>query len=257
MTGTSVLAIGAVVLGVAWRRRPPPRRAGSLWMSTGRPSAPRRPSPVARLGGTVRSRSGRPPDAELDRHLGWSLLVAAGAALVEPVLAPLGAAVWIAGHWRRARRRRARDERVVDDQADVLDLFLLAVEGGCTPRLAVEAVAEWVSGPWQVALRQVAVTVGQGLRLGTAVEALTVELGDPARPLVVALLDAEHYGTPLAPSLDRLAREAAVERRRRAEERARRVPVQLLFPLVFCTLPAFVLLTVVPLLAGTLPTLSP
>ena len=37
---------------------------------------------------------------------------------------------------------------------------------------------------------------------------------------------------------------------------ARRVPVQLLFPLVACVLPAFALLTVVPLLAGTLRTLS-
>ena len=45
-------------------------------------------------------------------------------------------------------------------------------------------------------------------------------------------------------------------RRREAEERARRLPVQLLFPLVVCVLPAFGLLAVVPLLAGSLPALS-
>jgi hypothetical protein len=33
---------------------------------------------------------------------------------------------------------------------------------------------------------------------------------------------------------------------------ARRLPVKLLFPLVLCTLPAFALLTVVPLLVGSL-----
>ena len=37
-----------------------------------------------------------------------------------------------------------------------------------------------------------------------------------------------------------------------AEEAARRIPVKLLFPLVGCTLPAFALLTVAPLVAGAL-----
>ena len=44
-------------------------------------------------------------------------------------------------------------------------------------------------------------------------------------------------------------------RRRRAEEAARRLPVQLLFPLVLCVLPAFVLLAVVPLLLAAVPQL--
>ena len=38
----------------------------------------------------------------------------------------------------------------------------------------------------------------------------------------------------------------------RAEEAVRKVPVKLLFPLVTCTLPAFALLTVAPLVAGAL-----
>jgi len=40
--------------------------------------------------------------------------------------------------------------------------------------------------------------------------------------------------------------------RRAAEAHARRIPVRLLFPLVFLVLPAFVLLTVVPGLAAGL-----
>jgi hypothetical protein len=40
--------------------------------------------------------------------------------------------------------------------------------------------------------------------------------------------------------------------RRRAEARARTVPVRLLFPLVFLVLPAFALLTVVPAVLGGL-----
>ena len=57
---------------------------------------------------------------------------------------------------------------------------------------------------------------------------------------------------PVAPALERVAFDARADRRRGAEEAARRVPVKLLFPLVACILPAFAALTVLPLLAGTL-----
>ncbi|HSH59547.1 MAG TPA: type II secretion system F family protein, partial [Acidimicrobiales bacterium] len=60
------------------------------------------------------------------------------------------------------------------------------------------------------------------------------------------------YGAPLAASLDRIADHVRRQRRRRAEEAARKVPVMLLFPLVVCILPAFALLTVAPLIAGAL-----
>ncbi len=62
-------------------------------------------------------------------------------------------------------------------------------------------------------------------------------------------------GDPLVPVLDRLSVEARMVRRRQAEEAARRLPVQLLFPLVLCVLPAFVLLAVVPLLLAAVPQL--
>jgi tight adherence protein C len=117
-------------------------------------------------------------------------------------------------------------------------------------------VAPLAEGRWGEVLGRVVQRVEQGERLADALALLPTEVGESARPLVDALLDAEHYGEPLAGALERIGREQAVERRRRAEVRARRVPVQLLFPLVFCTLPAFALLTVVPLLAGTLRSLS-
>jgi tight adherence protein C len=73
----------------------------------------------------------------------------------------------------------------------------------------------------------------------------------PLRTLVDALLASERYGAPVGDALGRLAIEERAALRRRAEARARTVPVRLLFPLVFLVLPAFALLSVVPvLLAG-------
>ena len=74
------------------------------------------------------------------------------------------------------------------------------------------------------------------------------------RPLADALRTSARLGTPAAPSLGRLATEVRADVRRRAEARARTVPVRLCFPLVVCVLPAFGLLTVVPVvLAGLHP----
>jgi tight adherence protein C len=68
------------------------------------------------------------------------------------------------------------------------------------------------------------------------------------------LLAAERLGTPVGPALARLAADGRARARRAALERARTLPVRLLFPLVFLVLPAFLLLTVGPVvLAGVNP----
>ncbi len=138
---------------------------------------------------------------------------------------------------------------------DIVDLFGVAVQAGLNVRLAVVAVAERApAGAVRDALRGALDEVAAGGRLGDALERVpaVVDPGSAVRPLTAALVDAERYGTPLGPTLDRLADEARRRRQRRAEEAARRIPVRLLFPLVTCVLPAFALLTVAPLIAGGL-----
>jgi len=77
-------------------------------------------------------------------------------------------------------------------------------------------------------------------------------LGPEVRPLTATLIAANTDGAALLPALERVGDEARRRRRVEAEDRARRVPVAMLFPLIVCVLPAFALLTVVPLLVGTL-----
>lgn len=176
---------------------------------------------------------------------------------VHPVLA-LGAAVGLFS-WPVLQERRAqrdRDRTVRDELPDVVELFRLAVGAGLTVPLAVDAVARRVDGCFGAALGEVRVRVEHGERLSDALAALA-DVGEAARPLAAALIASEREGAPLAHSLERVAADARLVRRRRAEEDARRLPVQLLFPLVACVLPAFGLLTVVPLLAGSLPSLGP
>jgi pilus assembly protein TadC len=149
----------------------------------------------------------------------------------------------------RRRRLRAQRSALVDDLPDVVDLFRVAAGGGLTVHLSIEAVARVVDGPTRAALDEVRRRVSLGERLVDALAGVA-ELGEPARPLVAALVSAERDGASLAGPLARAADHARDIRRRHAEEVARRVPIRLLFPLVGCVLPAFALLTVVPLLAG-------
>jgi tight adherence protein C len=151
--------------------------------------------------------------------------------------------------------RRQETLAVAAELPDVVDLFALAVGAGRNVTIALAAVAQRAPPHWQETLRAASDRVAAGDRLGDVLAALPAALGDSARPLATALAASARYGTPLLPVLERVAAEARADRRRRAEEAARRLPVTLLFPLVLCVLPAFGLLTLAPALAGALRTL--
>lgn len=152
------------------------------------------------------------------------------------------------------RRERARGRSVEDGLPEVVDLLAVAAASGANVRRAVEATANRHRGPASDALRKSLRAVAAGDRLSDALSAVvaqsTAREAEALRPLESVLVDSDHYGTPLAPSLQRLSDDLRIHRQRRAETRARRIPVRLLLPLVLCVLPAFALLTVVPLFAG-------
>jgi pilus assembly protein TadC len=150
-----------------------------------------------------------------------------------------------------ARGRARRDDAVLAGELPVtLDLLAVAVEAGCTPYLAVDLAQRWAPPAMSARLGEVREACALGATLGDALVGLGTRV-PRLRPLSDALLTSERLGAPVGPALAGLADEQRAELRRRAEARARRVPVRLLFPLVFAVLPAFGLLTVVPtLLAG-------
>lgn len=149
--------------------------------------------------------------------------------------------------WRRERHEAVAVEGELSLAADLLGVALGA---GLTPYLALRVAAR--CGPPAVAARLASVLTvadgGEGLA-----GALELEAGSsPAlRPLLDVLLASERLGAPVGPVLARLAADGRARARRAALARARGVPVRLLFPLVFLVLPAFLLLTVAPVvLAG-------
>lgn len=239
---------------VRWRR---PALGGAASAGPRRAPTGAVRSGVAALGRRLRRAAGRPTDPAADLRAGTALLVAlAAAVVVSPVVAPLAAAPCLAvPALRRRSDRQARERAVRAAVPDTVDLFRLAVGAGLSVHQAVEAVAVRAPAPVGTALDEVVRRVHLGERLGDALDALAV-LGDPALPLAAGLRGAARHGAPLADALERVAVDARLLRRRRAEEDARRLPVQMLFPLVMCVLPAFGLLAVVPLLLASLRSLQ-
>lgn len=208
------------------------------------------------VGTSVRRLARRPPDDDAARRLGGAVLIGGAGCVIHPVIGVLVASVLCSLPVLRVRRERLRREReIIDGLPDVIDLFRLAAGAGLTVRHAVDAVSTHVDGLYGDALAEVRRQAQLGVGLADALDVLRT-LGDPVLPFHLALVSCVREGAPLASPLERVSAEARQIRRRATEERVRRLPVQLLFPLVLCILPAFGLLTVVPLLAGTLRSLS-
>jgi tight adherence protein C len=253
----SAAAVGR--LGAAVRRLVAsalPAGAGATGADAHPGTAIPRRAVVPDVGGPPASRRQGQSDVAADRRTGWAALASLGVLLVAPPLAaaPLGWAV--AAPVVAVRRERARHEARLHDQLpDVVDLVALTTGAGLPVAASLLAIGDRPGGPLGTALALAGAHLRHGGTTGEALDLLAAA-GPAARPLVDALAQHDRYGTPLLPALDRVAVEARARRRRRSEEAARRLPVTLLFPLVLTTFPAFVLLTVVPLLAGSLGSLS-
>jgi tight adherence protein C len=185
------------------------------------------------------------------RALAASGLLAAG--LVTPVL-PV---VVVLGWWvrRRAiapRQGRARTRAVRRALPEVVDLLVLASSAGLSLPIAHPLVARHGPPPIGDALQAAHAATAAGRPRADALLDHLAPLGERSHALAHVLVDHLRYGVPLLPALERTSLELRLDRRRAAELDARRVPVRLLAPLVACVLPAFGLLTVVPLLAASL-----
>jgi tight adherence protein C len=171
-----------------------------------------------------------------------------------PFLAPLvGVVAWrlpVFVHGRAVRRRRAAADA---ELPQLLDLLAAASSAGLSASLALSRAARALRGPLAEELGGVVRAVDLGGRWRDELRATADRLELPdLRRTVAALTRTETLGSSLATSMQELAERVRSSRRAAVTERARTAPVKMLFPLVFLVLPAFLLLTVVPVLLTTL-----
>lgn len=170
------------------------------------------------------------------------------AALVWAVLAAI-VGFLMPGLWLD-RRIKQRQKAIENGLPDALDLFIVCLEAGLALDGAILKSSEElvVSHPALAEeLRLVNVEMRAGKpRLDAFRNFAARTKVDDVRALVAMLVQTDRFGTSVAQALRTHAEVARTKRRQRAEERAAKIGVKLVFPLVFCLFPAFYVVTLGP-----------
>lgn len=207
--------------------------------------------------GTVRrldqllARAGRPAAWPMDRLLTAKLVlpVVLGAlsllyasASPGPLAAGIGVVVTAVGYFLPElllhSRGQERSAQIALELPDTLDQMTIAVDAGLGFDSAMNRAGKNGKGP----LAEELVRTLQDIRVGQsrrqAYESLATRCFVPdLGTFVRAIIQADMYGISVAGVLRTQAAELRLKRRQRAEEKARQIPVKVIFPLMLCILP--------------------
>ena len=176
-----------------------------------------------------------------------------GSATAGPILGvPIAVIAWRVPDVVLARLARRTVEAADREVPVLLDLLAVATSAGLPPQLAFRRAVEAATGPLADELGSVIDATDLGGRWRDELTSVgnRLELPDLQR-LLGALARTDTLGSSLAEEIEHLASDVREVRRAAVAQRARTAPVKMLFPLVFLVLPAFLLLTVVPVLLAT------
>ncbi|MGI8700425.1 MAG: type II secretion system F family protein [Nocardioidaceae bacterium] len=176
-----------------------------------------------------------------------------GQLLGGPVAAAGGAAagaalsIWI-GRLEPPSVARAREE-IDGDLPLAVELLAACASVGRSPQDVLPVVGRAVGGPLSERLAEA--TARLSLGADPVAEWTRLSHDDQLGELGRTLLRSAEHGAPLAEGLARLAEDRRRERRTTTQLRARSVGVKAAGPLAACFLPAFMLIGVVPTVAGS------
>jgi len=190
----------------------------------------------------------------------WAALAMIGGVAFGPgpLSFPIGmlaaAAVWtVVGRAEPASARR-RAAAVARDLPTLVELVAAALEAGLAVPSALELASSALPGAGADVLRPVV----SRLRLEVRADEVWESAGDGGAlaPLSRALARAQSSGASVATGTRQLADDLADLARQDIEGKARAVGVRAALPLGLCLLPAFVVLGVVPMVAGAVGSLG-
>lgn len=187
------------------------------------------------------------------------LVPALGGSLLFAILGAVAAGVlgWFAPIVFIDRRRRLRFEKIDRQLPDMIDLLVVTIEAGLGILASMRVASESMPDPLGQELR---LTL-QEQRMGLTVQQAILSLGERAdtpnmRIFVRSLTQGERLGVSIGATMRNLSLEMRKRRRAMAEERAQKMPVKMLFPLIFFIFPAMFIVLLVPMVINILDVLG-
>jgi tight adherence protein C len=149
-----------------------------------------------------------------------------------------------------ARRIKQRKLQIQNGLPDALDLLIVSLEAGLALDQAILKCAEELEIAYPALSHELGLINIESRAGKPRLEALKNFAKrtqvDDVRALVAMLVQTDRFGTSVAQALRTHAEVSRTKRRQRAEEKAAKLGVKLIFPLVFCLLPAFFVVAVGP-----------
>lgn len=166
------------------------------------------------------------------------------------VLVALAAVGYFAPNVILERKIASRQREIFEHFPDAIDLMTVCVEAGLGLDAALARVGVEL-GLASPALSEELHLVNLELRAGStrerALRNLALRTGIEDVDMLVALLvQSDRFGTSVASALRVHSDSLRTKRRQRAEENAAKIPVKLLFPMIFCIFPSMLLILLGP-----------
>ena len=140
-----------------------------------------------------------------------------------------------------------RQEKIRTALSEVLDLLTVCVESGLAFDAALRQVAQHTTGPLSDEVFRVLQEIHFGKSRSEALRAMADRSAvEELRSATSSLIQATDLGMPMAQVLREQSKEMRLRRRQRAEELAQKVPVKILFPLIFCVMPSLFIVVLGP-----------
>lgn len=151
------------------------------------------------------------------------------------------------------RREARRLQRIDDAVADVAGLLSVELRAGLGVDASIENVAHELEGPLPEELRVLTAQVRLGLPRAEALALLRERAATPnVERFVQTISHAEELGAPVAHTLEQLADDCTTRRQQHLREEAAKLPVKILFPVLFCIFPPMLVILAGPALADIL-----
>ncbi len=141
----------------------------------------------------------------------------------------------------------SRQKKIVKNLPDAMDLITTCVEAGLGLDAALAKVSGQMKGPLAKEISQMLLEVGMGRLRRDALSDLGQRTGvQELISFVNAVIQAEQLGVSIGHVLKVQSDQMRTHRRQRAEKLAHEAPIKMMFPLVLCIFPAFLLVILGP-----------